>query len=90
MGEQVIKKSLVERMNKETVLLKAGQYPRGHVVLEATLFSGLKPGLYRIETVLYCWKDKEFNEKQQSELQKYSAPFLRGQVPASTRITLTC
>ena len=81
--------SIAERIKKEAVLLKAGQHLRGHVVLDTSLFGGLKPGAYRIEAVLYGWNDKDLNEQQQSELQKLPAPLLRGEVPASTRITLT-
>jgi hypothetical protein len=81
--------SIAERMKQETVLLKAGQHLRGHVVLDTSLFGGLKPGTYRIEAVLYGWNDKDFNEEQHSDLQKLPSPLLRGEVPASTRITLT-
>lgn len=81
--------SIAERMKQETVLLKAGRHLRGHVVLDTSLFGGLKPGTYRIEAVLYGWNDKDFNEEQHSQLQKLLAPLLRGEVPASTRITLT-
>lgn len=81
-------KSLAERMKKETVLLKAGQRLRGHVLLDTTLFGGLKPGVYRIEAVLYGWNDNDFNQEQQSELQKLPASLIRGEVQAATRITL--
>jgi hypothetical protein len=83
------KESLVERMKTETVLLKPRQHWRGHVVLDTSLFGGLKPGAYRIEAVLYGWNDKDFSKEQHSELQKLPAPLLRGEVPASTSITLT-
>jgi hypothetical protein len=76
-------------MKKESVLLKPGQRLRGHVLLETTLFGGLEPGGYRIEAVLYGWSDKDFTQEQQRELQRMPAPFIRGEVPASTRITLT-
>lgn len=75
-------------MKKETVLLKAGQRLRGHVLLDTTLFGGLKPGVYRIEAVLYGWNDNDFNQEQQSELQKLPASLIRGEVQAATRITL--
>jgi len=81
--------TVLERMKKESVLLKPGQRLRGHVLLETTLFGGLEPGGYRIEAVLYGWSDKDFTQEQQRELQRMPAPFIRGEVPASTRITLT-
>lgn len=79
----------MERMKKEAVLLKPGQRLQGHLTLETTLFGGLKPGEYRVEAVLYGWSDVDFNQKQQSELQKMAAPFIRGEVPASTLITFS-
>ena len=81
--------TVMERMKKEAVLLKPGQRKQGHLTLETTLFGGLKPGEYRVEAVLYSWSDKDFNQEQQSELQKMAAPFIRGEVPASTLITLS-
>lgn len=79
----------MERMKKEAVLLKPRQRLQGHLTLETTLFGGLTPGEYRVEVVLYGWNDKDFNQEQQSELQKMAAPFIRGEVPASTIITLS-
>jgi hypothetical protein len=58
------------------------------LTMDTALFGGLKPGPYRIEAVLYGWSDKDFNQEQQSELGKMAAPFIRGEVPASTRIIL--
>jgi hypothetical protein len=56
--------------------------------MDTTLFSGLEPGAYRIEAVLYGWSDKDFSQEQQSELEQMAAPFIREEVPASTSITL--
>ena len=81
--------TFLETMKKETVLLKPGQRLHGHILLETNLFGGLTPGAYRIEAVLYGWSDKDFSQKQQAELQKMAAPLIRGEVPASTRISLT-
>ena len=81
--------TVTERMKLEAVLHKPGERLRGHVTLETSLFGGLAPGDYRVEAALYGWSDKDFNQEQQSVLQKMPAPFVRGEVPASTRITLT-
>ena len=81
--------TVAQRMKKESMLLKPGQRLRGHVLLETTLFGGLKPGGYRIEAVLYGWSDKDFTQEQERELGRMPASFIRGEVPASTRITLT-
>jgi hypothetical protein len=80
--------TVLQRMQGEAVLLKPGQQLRGHISLDTTLFGGLPPGAYRVEAVLYGWNDKEFDEHQRNELQKLSAPFITGEVPASTSIIL--
>ncbi len=80
--------TLTGRMQKEAVLLKPGQRLEGRLTMDTTLFGGLKPGPYRIEAALYGWNDKDFDHEQQSELEKMAAPFIRGEVPASTRILL--
>ena len=79
--------TITARMQKEAVLLKPGQRLEGTLTMDTTLFD-LKPGPYRIEAVLGGWSDKDFNQEQQSELEKMAAPFMRGEVPASTRIIL--
>src|ERR1035441_10839381 len=81
--------TVTERMKKEAVLLKPGEHLDGSHQLDPTLFGGLPPGAYRIEAVLYCWKDDEFTDAERMELGKVGSPFLRGQVPASARIVLT-
>jgi hypothetical protein len=81
--------TVTERMKKEAVLLKPGEHLDGSLQLDPTLFGGLPPGAYRIEAVLYCWKDDEFTDAERMELGKVGSPFLRGQVPASARIVLT-
>jgi hypothetical protein len=81
--------TVVERMKREAVLLKPRQRLQGHVSMETSLFGGLEPGEYRVETVLYGWNEKDFDEQQQNELKKMPASFLRGEVPASTHIMLT-
>ena len=81
--------SITQRMKLEAVLLKPGDQFRGHLTLETNLFGGLSPGEYRVEAALDGWNEKDFTQEQQSELQKMGAPFIRGEMPASTRITLT-
>jgi hypothetical protein len=80
--------TLTARMKKEAVLLKPGQRLEGTVTMDTTLFGGLKPGAYRLEASLDGWSDKDFSQEQQSELEKMTAPFIRGEMPASTHITL--
>jgi len=80
--------TLTARMKKEAVLLKPGQRLEGTVTMDTALFGGLKPGAYRLEASLTGWSDKDFSQEQQSELEKMTAPFIRGEVPASTHITL--
>ncbi|MFL6306304.1 MAG: hypothetical protein ACJ72H_22460 [Candidatus Sulfotelmatobacter sp.] len=81
--------TIVERMKREAVLLKPGERLQGHVSMETSLFGGLEPGAYRVEAVLYGWNEKDFDEPQRNELKKMPASFIRGEVPASTRIILT-
>jgi hypothetical protein len=76
-------------MKRDAVLLKPSQRLQGHLSLETDLFGGLTPGAYRIEAVLYGWNDKDFDEHEQNELQAMHGSFMRGEVPASTRIVLT-
>lgn len=78
-----------ERMTKEAVLLKPGERLEGSLQLDTTLFSGLPPGAYRVEAVLYGWNDKDFTDAERLALSKIGNPFLRGEIPASARITLT-
>jgi hypothetical protein len=77
-----------ERMNKEAVLLKAGEHLDGTFRMDTTLFGGLKPGAYRIEAVLSGWAEEKFTDAERSELSRMGSPFLRGEAPASLRITL--
>jgi hypothetical protein len=81
--------TVVARMKRDAVLLKPGQRLEGHLSLRTDLFGGLKPGAYRIEAVLYGWSDKDFDEHELSELQTMHGRFMRGELPASTRIMLT-
>ena len=82
-------KTVSKRMNKEAVLLKPGEHLDGILRLDTKLFSGLKPGVYRIEAVLWSWRDEKFTDAERSELARMGHPFLRGEVPNSTSVTLT-
>lgn len=75
-------------MAKEAVLLKPGEHVDGTLQLDPTLFGGLPLGPYRIEAVLYCWNDDEFTADERKDLENVGHRLLRGQVPASTNITL--
>jgi TonB family protein len=79
--------SFQERMNKEAVLLQPGDHFTG--AWSIFLSSPVSPGEYRMEGVLYGWKPEDFSQADQAELAKMGAPFLRGEVPASAKVTLT-
>jgi hypothetical protein len=81
--------TVTERMGREAVLLEPGKSFDGTFRLDTTLFGGLKPGAYRVEAVLYCWRDEEFTAAELSELSQFGKPFVRREVPASLPITLT-
>ena len=48
----------------------------------------LTPGAYRIEAVLYGWRNDQFSDAERTELERLSAPILSGEVPASESINL--
>jgi hypothetical protein len=76
-----------ERMREASVLLRPGEHFDGTITLNPGLF-GLPPGAYRIEAVLNGWKDDQFTEAQRTELSKMGNPFVRGEVSATTTISL--
>jgi hypothetical protein len=82
-----------ERMGKEAQLLKPGDRLSNTVSVEmrtvAVDTKVLAPGDYRVEATFYGWKPEDFSDADLAELAKMGAPFLRGEVPASARITLT-
>ena len=82
-------KTISERMSKEAVLLKPGKYLDGTFRLDTKLFGGLKPGAYRIEAALTGWTEEKFSDTERSELAQMASPFMMGEVPDSTSITLT-
>jgi hypothetical protein len=83
-GTPGVTPTLTERMTKGTVLVRPGEHVDGTLELSFPL----SPGAYRFEAVLRGWKGDEFSEAELAELAKMGSPFLRGEVPASIRITL--
>jgi hypothetical protein len=85
--------TIPERMGKEAQLLKPGDRLSNTVSVEMRTVAVdtklLAPGNYRVEATFYGWKPEDFSDADLAELAKMDAPFLRGEVPASARITLT-
>ena len=81
-------KTVSERMSKEAVLLKPSEHLDGTLRLETKLFGGLKPGAYWIEAVLSGWAEEKFTDAERKDLARMGSPFLRGEVPSSTNVTL--
>ena len=81
--------TVTERIRKEAVLLKPGERLKGTVKMDTTLFGGLKSGSYRLEATLSAWTESEFSPAQQSEMARFGAPFIHGDIPASTHVRLT-
>jgi len=79
---------LGERLSKTAILLKPRESTDGKLSFDPRLFK-LPPGDYRVEAVLSGWRDDEFSRADLTSLAKWDAPLLRGETPASTRITLT-
>jgi len=76
-------------MSIEAVLLKPGEHLDGTFRLDTKLFGGLKPGAYRIEAAISGWTEAKFSEAERSELSQMASPFMTGDVPDATSITLT-
>jgi len=87
-GLNAPKPTLTERMQKGSVLLHPGEHHDGTYSLDTAMF-GLQPGAYRVEMVLRGWDHSLFPDADWLELTKLGIPFLSGEVPASTHITLT-
>jgi hypothetical protein len=81
-------KTVAERMGKEAVLLQPNQHLDGTFRLDTRMF-GIAAGQYRIEAELSGWREQDFTATESSELTKMGGGFLTGEVPASTRVTLT-
>jgi hypothetical protein len=76
-------------MRKDALLLKPGQAVTGSFTFDSKVFAdSLKPGAYRLETVLYGW-NLSFNNSQLSELARMGAPFLISESTASSSIELS-
>jgi hypothetical protein len=82
-------KTVVERMAKEAVLLKPGEHFDGTYPVDTGTFEFLKPGAYRFEASLSCWREEEFSAQEQAQLATMRWPFVRGDVPASINVVLT-
>src|SRR2546421_6938424 len=68
------------------VFLKPGEHLDGIPRLDTKLFGGLKPGVYRIEAVLWSWRDEKFTDAGRSELARMGIRFCAGKVPNSTSV----
>lgn len=78
--------SISERMSKDAFLLKPGQKITGSYSFDSKIFANsLKPGVYRLEAVLYGWNES-FDKSELSELAKFRAPFLIGESVASAEV----
>lgn len=85
--------SLSEWLNKDAVLLKPQQSVAGTFVFEFPPGSGtftrtLKPGLYRLEALLYGW-NAPLTELQRGGLSRIQGSLLIGEANATTQIELT-
>jgi hypothetical protein len=76
-----------ERISKEAILLQPGEHVEDSLDLDPSMFR-LPPGAYRIEAVLYGWKENEFSGAQRIELERLGAPFVFGEARANTSVIL--
>jgi len=77
-----------ERMKKDALLLRPGQVASGSFSFDSEVFAaGLKPGVYRLEALLYGWNQR-FQDAQLSELAGMGSPFLIGESAASSTVEL--
>jgi hypothetical protein len=74
------------RMGKEAQLLKPGERLSNTASVNTDVQT---PGEYRIAATFYGWKPEDFSDADVAELAKMGAPFLRGEVPTSAKVTLT-
>jgi hypothetical protein len=86
-GLGYVRPTLTERMNKAAVLLQPGEHVDGST--GELNHAGFPPGAYRIEATLYGWRYESFSAAELAELARMGNPFLRGEIPASMRVTLT-
>jgi hypothetical protein len=64
-------------MSKVGVLLHPSEHLDGTFELNPTMFH-LPPGAYRIEAMLYGWKNDEFSDAERIELPQIGFPLLSG------------
>lgn len=80
--------TLTERMQRDAVLLKPGQETTGFFSFDSKIFRDqLKPGVYRLEAVLYGW-NLPFDSTQLHDLAGMGAPFLIGESDAVAGVEL--
>lgn len=77
-----------ERIRDAAVLLRPGEHHDGTIVLDGRILK-LPPGVYRIVAKLDGWKAEQFSIPERAELSKMAAPFLGGELSASTPVTVT-
>lgn len=82
------KQTIQERMSKEAVLLKPGEYLDGPLRLDPKIFH-LAPGRYRVEASLTGWAGQKFTAQERTELEKMGHPFVTGEAPDSLTIVIT-
>jgi len=78
----------VDGAEQAEVLLQPNERLDGTFRLDTSLFGGLAAGEYRIEARLSGWREQDFTATEWSELTKMGGGLLRGEVPASTHVTL--
>jgi hypothetical protein len=79
--------SVSERMRQDAALLEPGQSVDGSFTFESKVLANLKPGSYRLETVLYGW-NLSFSNSELSELGRMGASFLIGECHAVNQLEL--
>jgi hypothetical protein len=79
--------SVSEGMRKDAVLVRPGQAVHGSFTFQPKVLSDLKPGSYRLESVLYGW-NLSLNTSELSELHRMGVPFLIGETHATTHVEL--
>lgn len=74
-------------MNGAAVLLGPGENLKGQLQLNPAMFR-LPPGAYRIKAILTGWQSDKFTDAERAELEQMGNPFLEGETPASTVVSL--
>lgn len=79
--------TIIQRMNGAAVLLGPGENLKGQLQLNPAMFR-LPPGAYRIKAILTGWQSDKFTDAERAELEQMGNPFLEGETPASTVVSL--